>query len=403
MIYLDYAATTPVDKKVLQKMLPFFDKNFANASSIHRPGQLAQEAVELAQKIIAQSLNCQPHEVIFTSGATESNNLVFQGIFKALAADSKFKNQKLHFITSNIEHHCVLDSLAALQKESPQRIQITYLKVNSQGLINPEKLKKAIQKNTVLVSIMFVNNEIGSVQPIEKIGRLIASVRKKRNKNNLPLYFHSDAAQAFSYFDCDTRKLNLDLVTLSAHKIYGPKGVGALAVKTGVRLTPMQYGGGHQRGLRSGTLNVSGIIGMGEAVNLAQKQRKDNTQKITALRDYFIAQIEKQIPGAKLNGPRKKRSPNNINFSFAGAEGESIVLLLSQKGIAVSTGSACSAESLESSHVQLAIHPKNHLSAHSSIRFSLGKFTTKQELATTVKVLKNVLKKLRKTSKDIKV
>jgi cysteine desulfurase len=406
-IYLDHAATTPLDDLVLKKMSPYFKKDYGNAASSHFFGQKANLAVEEARKKISQTLKIEPDEVIFTGSATESNNLTIKGVYRGVIESVDFKNskaKKLHFISTNIEHHCVLDSMEALNKEYSQSIEIDFIKVNKKGLVEINKLKNLIKDNTVLVSIGYVNNEIGTLQPIQKIGELIKKIKAKRQKedNPLPIYFYSDAVQAFQYYDCDMQKLNLDLLTLSAHKIYGPKGVGLLAKQRKVKLKPIIHGGGQEFNLRSGTLNVPGIVGIGEAVNLANKNRKKNYDKIIKLRDYFIEKILKEIPETKLNGSKKFRSPNNINISFKGIEGESLLLMLDNEGIAVSTGSACSSSSLSASHVQLAIN-NSHLQAHSSIRFTLGKDNTKQDLNYTVKALVKITKNLRKISKGIKI
>lgn len=402
LVYLDYAATTPVDKRVLKKMLPLFSVNFGNASSLHHFGEVAKEAVNNSRKTIADSLGILPEEVVFTSGATESNNLALKGIFKGLSALPKYKNKKLHFIVSAIEHPCVLDSAKNLMADFPNMVEVTFLLPNKEGIVEPKTVTDAIRPNTVLVSLMYVNNEIGTIQPIKEVGQLLLPIKKKRRPTDLPLYFHSDATQAFSYFDCNLDNLGLDLLTFSAHKIYGPKGVGALAVKKGVIIAPVQHGGGHEWKKRSGTLNVSGIVGFGEAVGLAKKERKSNVKKITAQRKYLSQKIEKEIEGAVLNGSPVDRSPNNLNYSFPGIEGESLVLLLSQAGIGVSTGSACSSETLKASHVQLAIG-NDHLRAHSSIRFTLGKYLTKKDLDYVAKELKSAVNRLRAISREIKV
>lgn len=401
-IYLDYAATTPVDEKVLATMLPYFDVYFGNAASIHGFGREAKDAVDKSREIAAMQLGCEKRGVIFTSGATESNNLAVKGVLYAMRSLKKYQGRKFHFITTNIEHHCVLDSFTSIKEEFPEEAEVTYLEVDKDGLINPEDVRSAIKENTVLISIMFVNNEIGTVEPLKEIGAIIADIRKTRGRDDLPLYFHSDATQAFSYFDCNMEKLGLDMVTLSAHKIYGPKGAGLLGVKKGTILKAVQHGGGQESNLRSGTLNVPGIVGLGSALELASIEREKLVPKLQELRDYFIKKVEAEIEDAVFNGSRESRSPNNANFSFSGAEGESVVLMLDQAGVAVSTGSACSSGSLAPSHVQMALSG-DHLRAHSSIRFSLGKFTTKEELDYTVDKLKNIIAKLRSMSKEIKI
>ncbi|MBD3244432.1 MAG: aminotransferase class V-fold PLP-dependent enzyme [Candidatus Moranbacteria bacterium] len=402
-VYLDYAATTPVDKEVMEAMLPFFCINYGNASSLHSFGQKSKEVVESSRTVIAKGLNMENREIIFTSGATESNNLTIKGIFNALSRHPNFSTKKLHFITSKIEHPCILDSMKYLEKTFKDLVEVTYLDVDEEGLVDLKDLERVIQKNTVLVSIMFVNNEIGTTEPIKKIGQLIKTIKNQRFKshNKYPLYFHSDATQAPSYYKLDTKDLNLDLITINAHKIYGPKGVGVLGVKKNTIIEETSHGGGHEFKKRSGTLNVPGIVGLGKAFELAEKQRKENVKKVRQLQDYFINKIKSQIKDVGLNGSTKHRTPNNINFSFEGTEGESVLLMLDQEGIAVSTGSACSSNSLEPSHVLLAIG-KTHLQAHSSIRFTLGKFSTKKQLDYTVDKLKSIIEKLRKISKGVK-
>ncbi|MBD3238296.1 MAG: aminotransferase class V-fold PLP-dependent enzyme [Candidatus Moranbacteria bacterium] len=400
-VYLDYAATTPIDKQVLKSMLPFLKQNYGNASSLHTPGRKANQAVEKSRATIAHATGMQNKEVIFTSGATESNNLAIKGTFQALNA--KFNSlKKLHFITSNIEHHCVLDSFAYLKKKYPKNVEITYLPVNEKGLINPDILAKALKKNTVLISIMMINNEIGTAQPLKKIAQIIKKQKKARSQdqNPMPIYFHSDATQAPSYFSIQCSAYGLDLLTINAHKIYGPKGVGALVIKKGVLIHAINHGGGHEFRKRSGTLNVPGIVGMGKAIELAEKNRDKNIEKITKLRDYFLNQISQKLKRIKVNGSLKKRTPNNINISFLGVEGESLLLLLDKKGIYVSTGSACSSNSLQASHVQLALH-NNHLRAHSSIRFTLGKFLLKSDLDYAVQEISKAVNRLRKISQGI--
>lgn len=399
-IYLDYAATTPVDKRVLEAMVPYFDKNFGNPSSIHSFGAVAREAVEKGRGTIARLLGIEESGVIFTSGATESNNLMTKGVFRALRSLKKYQGRKLHFVTTKIEHHCVLDSFAALAEDYPNEFEATYLDVDNEGLVNPSALIKEIKNNTVLVSVMLVNNEVGSVQPLKEIAMALEPIKQGRNKDDLPLYFHSDATQAPSYFDCNVSELGLDAITLSAHKIYGPKGVGLLGIKKGVLLKGIQHGGGQERHMRSGTLNVPGIVGLSKALELAYAERKENRERVGKLRDQLIALIEKEISAVQLNGSKMHRSPNNVNMSFKGVEGEGLVLMLDQAGIAVSTGSACSAENLAPSHVQLAIG-NDHLTAHSSIRMSLGKYTTKDDIEHAVAQLKIFVEKLRGISRGI--
>jgi len=398
-IYFDYAATTPVDKKVLDEMIPYFIEKFGNPSSVHDLGREAAEAVEKAREQVADFLNCNPAEIVFTSGATEGNNWAVKGIVnEAESQKSKAENQKAktksHIITLSIEHHCILNSFKAAEKDG---VETSYLKVDKGGLVNLEDVEKAIKENTILVSIMYANNEIGTIEPIAEIGKLLKETNLKRKKNNLPkIYFHTDAVQAINYLDCDVNKLGVDLLSLSAHKIYGPKGTGAFYIKQGTKIKPIQYGGGQENNFRSGTHNVPGIVGLGKAISLIPEHRK-KTEEIKSLRDYLVESILKNISGSYLNGSKKFRLPHNANISFDGVEGESLLMLLDQEGIFVSTGSACSSSSLELSHVLKAIGVSPGLS-HASIRFTLGKETTKEEIDFVLKILPEKIEKLRKIS-----
>ena len=377
-IYLDYAATTPVDDRVLKVMLPYLSEKFGNTMSLHQWGQDAKHALEQSRETIANLIGAKPNEIIFTSSATESNNLTLKGI--AHANQDKGK----HIIVSSIEHPCIMESAKWLEKQGSK---ITRLKVDKYGLVNPEDVKKAITKNTILVSIMHANNEIGTIQPIEKIGKIC------RQKN---IYFHTDASQSFGKIPIDVEKMNIDLLTASSHKMYGPKGAALLYIRKGVKIEPILHGGGHEMGLRGSTINVSAIVGFAEAAKIAKKQMKKEAQTQTKLRDKLIKGILK-INGAHLNGHPKKRLPNNANFWFEGTEGESMVIQLDLLGIAASTGSACSSEKLEPSHVLLAIGLAPH-QAHGSLRLSLGRWTTEKEIDYVLKVLPQVVKKLRKIS-----
>lgn len=390
-VYLDYAATTPVDREVLKAMLPYFSEKFGNPMSLHSFGQFASEAVEKSRQTLADFFNVESDEIIFTSGATEANNLVVKGIVNAFISKNKTKP---HIITTAFEHHCVLNACKSLEKDG--LAEITFLKPDAEGLINPEDVKKAIKPNTILVSIMYVNNEIGTVQPIAEIGKIISSINKLQTKNQ-KLIFHTDATQAVNYFNCDVKKLGVDLLSMSAHKIYGPKGIGALIVKKGTSVKPLMDGGEQENGKRSGTHNVPGIIGLGKAISMINRKNNKNMQ---ALRDYLIKKVLKEISGIKLNGSKIKRSPNNANFSFENIEGESLVLMLDKEGVAASTGSACSSSSLEPSHVLLSLGLKPE-QAHGSLRMTLGKSTTKQEIDFTVEKLKKVTGELRQTSGNV--
>jgi cysteine desulfurase len=392
-VYLDHAATTPVDPEVMKEMLPYFSEKFGNPMSIHSFGQEAIEATNKARKQTADFLNCDPSEIIFTSGATESNNLAIKGVIKNYFYKAK-QAGKPHIITTAFEHHCVLNTIEFLEKSG--QAEVTYLPVYEDGIIKVEDLKNAIKPNTILVSIIYVNNEIGTVQPIEEIGKLLSD--KKQETSN-KIIFHVDATQAFNYFDCDVQKLGIDLLSLSAHKIYGPKGVGALYVRKGTKISRIQDGGDQEFGMRAGTHNVPGIVGLGKAIELVNSQRS-TVKGILDLRNYLIERVLKEIPDSYINGSKEKRSPNNANFRFENVEGESITLMLNQEGIAAATGSACSSGTLEPSHVLMAIGLKPE-KAHGSLRLTLGKNTTKEEIDYTVEKLKEIIEKLRKISGDV--
>jgi cysteine desulfurase len=375
--YLDYAATTPLNPKVLRQMMPYLRKNFGNPSSIHSLGQKALRAIEESRQKVAKFLNCSEKEVIFTGSATEANNMAILGLV-----------QSGHIITTRIEHHAILEPLKELEKRG---VQVTYLSVDKDGLVILDELKRAIRKDTVLVSIMYANNEIGVVQPIAELAKIVKEINEK-------IYFHTDAVQAVNYLDCDVKKLGVDLLTLSSHKIYGPKGVGALFIKKGTPLKPLIAGGGQEFDLRSGTENVAGIVGLGAAIEEVENPRtKLQNIKIRHLRDKLIKATLKSIPDAQLNGSAICRLPNNANFTFKGAEGEALVIALDQKGLEVSTGSACSSKVLEASHVLLALGLSEE-AAHGSLRITLGKDTEEKDIEKFLRVLPQVLGKLRKFS-----
>ncbi|MEM4703264.1 MAG: cysteine desulfurase NifS [Candidatus Pacearchaeota archaeon] len=377
-IYLDHAATTPLANEIFEAIKPYFSEKFGNASSLHVYGQEARNAVEKARDDIAKFINAKPAEIVFTSGGTESNNLAIKGV--AFANKQKGK----HIITSKIEHPAVLEPCRWLEK---QGWKVTYLPVNSDGIINPADVEKAITKETVLVSIMHANNEIGTIQPIEEIGKIC----KKYD-----VYFHTDAVQSFGKLDINIKRMNLDILSASAHKIYGPKGVGILYVNRDVKIEPTQHGGGHEQGLRSGTENVPGIVGFAKAVELMQKLGKKEQERQKKLRDKIIKEILK-IQGSRLNGSQEKRLANNVNVSFHGIEGEALLLRLSEKGFAVSTGSACSSKSLEPSHVLTALGLKPE-EAHGSLRITLGKDNTEQDVDKLLEVLPKIINSLRRIS-----
>jgi len=357
-------------------MQPYFSEKFGNASSLHTYGQIAKQALEKSRETIAKKINAEPNEIIFTSGGTESDNLAIKGVAYAN------KEKGNHIITTKIEHHAIQKSCEALEKEG---FNITWLDVDKDGFINLEKLKNSITEKTVLISIIHGNNEIGTIQDIDKIGELC----KEKN-----IYFHTDAVQSFTKIPIDVKKQNITLASFSAHKIHGPKGVGALYVKKGTKLKKLSDGGPQESTIRAGTENIPNIVGFAKAVELA---KKEDCKKMQKLKDYFIEKIEKDIPEVKLNGSRKQRLCNNINITFKYIEGEALLLRLDDKGIAVSTGSACSSRELKPSHVLTAIglHPAM---AHGSIRFTLSRFTTKEELDYTIKNLKEAVADLRKVS-----
>ncbi len=378
-IYLDNGASTKTDNKVVQAMIPYFKEMYGNASSIHKLGKDAKLAIEKSRKTIAKSLNVIPEEIVFTSGGTESNNLALKGTAFAAASMNKEKN---HIITTKIEHDCVLESAKWLET---QGFKVTYLDVDKEGFVLLEKLKSAITPKTLLVSIIHGNNEIGTIQDLESIG-------KACKKNNV--LFHTDACQSFTKANLDVKKFNLDLVTLNAHKIHGPKGVGALYVKKGTIIMPWQHGGGHEFGLRSGTENVPGIVGFAKAVKIVDS---NNIKEMERLRDKLIEGVLK-IPESRLNGPiGKKRLCNNANFSFKKIEGESITGYLDIMGIASSTASACSSMSLEPSHVLMAIGLSRE-EAHGSLRITLSRYTKEEDIDKLIKKLSKVVNKLRRIS-----
>ena len=372
MIYLDNAATTALDERVLAAMKPYFTEKYGNASSKHTMGLEAKRTLEESRKIIAKSINAKPPEIIFTSGGTEANNFALKGIIWATG--------KKHIITTKIEHDCILNSSKWLES---QGIKITYLDVDKEGFVNPEDIKNAITKDTALVSVIHGNNEIGTIQDIETIGKVC---REKQ------VYFHTDACQSHTKTELDVKKQNIDLVTLNAHKIHGPKGVGALFVRDGIKITPLLHGGGHEKELRSGTENVSGIVGFAKAVQLAKPKHINYIEK---LRDKLIKGILK-LPGTKLNGAQgKKRLCNNVNILFKDAEAETIGDYLDAYEICSSVGSACSSHTLEPSHVLAAIG-LSPVENKSSLRLSLSRFNTHEEIDRVLELMPTILKNSRK-------
>ncbi len=381
-VYLDHASTTPVDPKVVDAMLPFYTKKFGNASSLHYYGREARDALDQARKQTADLIGAKPQEVIFTSGGTESDNIAIQGL--AYQNKKKRKEKGPHILTSAIEHPAVLETCKHLEL---QGYKVTYLPVDKYGSIILENLEDAISKHTFLISIMYGNNEIGTLQDITEIGRIA-------HENNI--VFHTDAVQAVGKHPIDVQKMHIDLLSLSSHKMYGPKGVGGLYIRNGVKLKPLVHGGGHENGLRSSTENIPGIVGFATACHLAQKRMDKDAKHIVQLRDSLIKEILK-IDETYLNGHPTKRLINNAHVRFTGVEGESLLLSLDEKGIAASTGSACSSKKLQPSHVLLAtgLEP---LEAHGSLRLSLGRTTTKEDIAFVSEVLPDIITRLRKMS-----
>lgn len=378
-IYLDNAATTKVDHQVFQAMQPYFEEEYGNASGIYRFAGHAKKAVEDAREIVADFLGAKPNEIYFTGGGSESDNWALKGI-----ADS-LKEKGNHIITSKIEHHAILHTCEFLEK---QGFEVTYLEVDENGLIDPEELERAIRPTTILVSVMFANNEIGTIEPIREIGKIT---------REHGVYFHTDAVQAYGHVAIDVEELNIDLLSASGHKINGPKGVGILYIKTGVRIGSFLHGGAQERGRRAGTYNTPGIVGFGKATELAKQKLEKRKEYETKLRDYLIDRVLAEIPYTRLNGDRVNRLPNNANFSFRFIEGESLLIMLDQKGICGSSGSACTSGSLDPSHVLLAIGLPHEI-AHGSLRLTISDETTKEEIDITIEELKKIVERLREMS-----
>lgn len=378
-IYFDNAATTKLDDEVLKEMLPYLKDNYGNPSSIYKLGREARKAIEDSREKIAKVLNCKANEIYFTAGGSESDNTAIKGIAKAN------KKRGNHIITSKIEHPAVLETCKQLEKEG---FEITYISVDEKGIVDLEELKKSIKPTTILITIMFANNEIGTIQPIEEIGKIAKG-------NNI--YFHTDSVQAVGSIKIDVQKLNIDSLSLSGHKFYGPKGVGALYVKTGVPFEKFISGGHQERNKRAGTENVTGIVGIGKAIELAYENLDEHNKKIKELRDYYVKQVEEKIPYIKINGDMEKRLPGNSNISFRFIEGEGLLLNLDLKGICASSGSACTSGSLDPSHVLLAIGLPHEI-AHGSLRVSIGKYNTKEEIDYLIENLMEIVTRLREMS-----
>lgn len=391
-IYLDHAATTPLDPAVLEAMRPYFSDTFGNPSSFHTVGMRAKEAVSEARGTIAKLLGAHEDEILFTSGGTESDNMAVMGVPRYFATCPPFTDPatgKPHVVVSAVEHHAVLEPLIWLQRR--KEIELTVVPVDRFGRVDPKAVMEAVKPTTVLISIMMANNEIGTIQPIADIGREILKYRKSQN-TAFP-YLHTDACQATGFLEIDVEKLHVDLLTLNASKIYGPKGVGALYVRRGVKFQPLTIGGGQERNLRSGTENVPGIVGLAKALELAQAKREEESARLTALRDRLVEGLL-QIPKTILNGHPTERLPNSVNISFIDIEGEAAVLYLDAQGVMASTGSACASTSLDPSHVILATG-LSYEAAHGSIRFTLGHSTTMEDVEYVIKIMPAIVERLR--------
>ena len=373
IIYLDHAATTGVKEEVLKEMLPFFSIEFGNPSSLYSIGRRAKRAIEQARERVARAINAKPKEIYFTGCGSESDNLAIKGIAYGL------KSKGNHIITSKIEHHAVLNSCKTLEQEG---FEVTYLNVDKDGLINLGELKNAITDKTILITIMTANNEIGTIQPIEEIGKIAKA-------NNV--YFHTDSVQAIGNLKIDVQKMNIDSLSMSAHKFYGPKGVGALYVKENIPFKKLQDGGHQEKNKRGGTENVAEIVGLGKAIELANKNLDEYNNKLLELREYYISEIEKKIPDVKLNGHRTKRLAGNANMSFKGIHGGDLLLKLDEQGICVSTGSACSSGSTEPSHVLTSIGLGAEY-LQGSLRVTFGNENTKEDVDYLIKNLEEIIK-----------
>ncbi|MDG3547451.1 cysteine desulfurase NifS [Methanobacterium formicicum] len=379
MSYMDHSATSPVNPEVLKEMLPYFTESFGNASTLYALGREARTAMEKAREQVASLIGAQPEEVYFTSGGTESDNIAIKG------TASKLKNKGNHIITSDIEHPAVEETCKYLEKNG---YQVTYLPVGEEGIVKVSDVEAAITPETILITVMHANNEIGTIQPIKEIGALA------REKG---IYFHTDAVQSVGKIPVNVGDMNVDMLSISAHKLYGPKGIGALYIRKGVRIDPLLHGGGHERGMRPGTENIPGIVGLGKACQIAEDNLEKNMEYVSSLRDRLIQGVLGNIEQSYLNGHPTKRLPNNANFRFTGIEGESLVLQLDAKEINASTGSACSSKKLEPSHVLMAIGLKE-VDAHGSLRISLGTENTPQDIDYTIDAIDEVVERLRSMS-----
>ncbi len=378
-VYLDYAATTPTHPEVVKAMMPYFGEKFGNPSSIHSFGQEAKKAIEDARNRVAALINAQPEEIYFTSGGTEADNFALKGVAYA------YQEKGRHIITSAIEHHAVLEPCHFLEQ---QGFEVSYLPVDQYGVVDPDRVLKEIKRGTILISIMHANNEIGTVEPIEEI----AENARKRG-----ILFHTDAVQTAGTIRIDVNDMNIDLLSISAHKIYGPKGVGALYIRKGVKIVPFLQGGGQERHKRASTENVPGIVGFARAVDLAIEEMEERNRHSIRLRDRLIKGLFERIEGIRLNGHPVNRLPNNVNIAVKNIEGEAMLLRLDQAGIAASSGSACTSGSLDPSHVLLACGLL-HEEAHGSLRFTVGRLTTEEDIDYLVEVLPKIVEDLRRIS-----
>lgn len=379
IIYFDHAATTPLKKEVLDEMMPYLTEQYGNPSTIYKLGREAKKAIELARERVAKALNADIQEIYFTSGGTESDNWALKGV--AFANKDKGK----HIITTTIEHHAVLHPLKYLEGLG---FEVTYVPVEPNGIVDPQKIKEAIRDDTILISVMLANNEIGTIQPVKEI----AKIAKEKG-----IIVHTDAVQAVGQIPVDVKDLGVDLLSLSAHKFYGPKGVGALYIRKGTKIHPFSHGGAQERNRRAGTENVAGIVGLGKAIELATQNLSEYAAKLQKLRDKLIDGVLSKIDYVRLNGDRNQRLPNNANFSFEFIEGESFLLMLDMKGIAASSGSACTSGSLDPSHVLLAIGLEHEV-AHGSLRITLGEDNTEEDIDYLLEVLPEIVSRLREMS-----
>ncbi len=381
-VYMDHTATTPVSPEVMKAMMPYFSEVFGNPSSVYSYSKKSRAAIEKARSQVANAFNADPAEIFFTSSGTESDNWALKGTLENLRSKAK-----THLITSKIEHHAILHTAEYLRKI--HGFEVTYLPVDSEGRVNPEDVRNAINEKTALVSIMFANNEVGTIQPIKKIGEIC---REKK------VLFHTDAVQAAAQLNIDVKDLNIDMMSISGHKMYAPKGIGALYLRKGIRLENFMHGGGQESGRRASTENLAGIVGLGEAMEILKARLDDDKKRISSWRDEIISGILAKIPYAKLNGATgDERLPNNINCSFIGVEGETLLLDLDYRGISASTGSACSSASLDPSHVLLALGLKHEM-AHGSLRFTLGRLTTYDHVKYLLEVLPEIVARRREMS-----